>query len=193
MKVTKVRIQNGSMSFNLNSTVVCDDLITQTTEKPRTSNYIEVEAGIYRVAKRCNVIAFHLLKNDFQNMKIFDHYNLVYLYIEEIGYYVKMVYKEFKVVLSGILRPHLEALYSSKLLDEVWGERQFHDKSVLGVPEFDNQYLVFDNGTLNLVTEEFINHTPTVFTTYRMMYIYDPKAIYTPVFDKFVDDLCCGH
>jgi putative DNA primase/helicase len=98
--------------------------------------------------------------------------------------------KEFKVILFSFIRPLLKS--TIKLLDEIWNEMQFREKSQLGNPEFDSHYLVFENGTLNLEIREFLDHTPEVFTTYKMMYEYDKDAKSIPVFLKFLDDLCCG-
>ncbi len=52
-------------------------------------------------------------------MKVFESYSLVYLYVADLGWYTRIVYKKFKVILSVFIRLHLKFLYSIKLLDEI--------------------------------------------------------------------------
>ncbi len=117
----------------------------------------------------------------------------MFLYVESMGCYTRMVYDKFKVVLASLLSHLLRGNYSRNALDGIWKELEFGGISCLGYPTIDNNHVVFGNGVLNLDTKHFQKFTPIIFTTHRLTFGYDRDFKNIPAFLKFLDDFYSGY
>ena len=135
-----------------------------------------------------------LIRNsDLKYLRTYPRIEKTYLYQESVGCYQEITDGELKVCVRSILSNlKLNRLINRSYVDNLIYCLKFDPVIAQeGDPTPDRNFLVVENGLLNITTREVRQWSPEVFALNRVPYVYSGmKAI--PKFETFLDDFTGG-
>lgn len=123
--------------------------------------------------------------------KSFPKIDKTYIYNPKRGIYEEYTANELILCVTQILEGSKisASMHHIKLMVE---SIKYHLNAEFGHPEFNKEYLVFDNGLFQMETGELVDWTPTVFITSRMEGIWPTEYKEPKEFFRFMNTFCGG-
>lgn len=111
-------------------------------------------------------------------------------YLYEHGVYVKCNRNKVK---SVIMRYIPMELVSDNLVNNVYNLLLCQERNICSARDLDTNenYINVKNGLYNLETKQIERHTPRLYSTRQLNCEYHPQSSIRPVFDRYMNDLCC--
>nr|QYC94343.1 putative phage/plasmid DNA primase [Oedogonium sp. 210] len=131
--------------------------------------------------------------SNFKHLRIYQDVNNYYIYNSTEGIYIKISSDYLRTLTRKILQlTDDHRLYTHEYVTKVVNNLLISDLSYSGAPKPTRGYVAFMNGVLNLNTKEFVPHSPELFLTSKVSFVYDPKAT-CPRFMEFLQEFSLGH
>jgi len=129
-------------------------------------------------------------------LRIYPRVDLMYMYYPSLGYYREINSHQLGMWIHSMLKDlNLHTYLSTNYIKSVVSDLKYNVNMIDHMDEepiSSLNYLVFDNGTLNLHTGELMKWTPNIFVTSGLHYSYNPEATCNE-FCRFLADICENH